>query len=332
MRLLGIVAALGLLLAACGGEPDTADTQGAQADTETGVGKGPAVVVTTNVLGDVVRTVAADAAQVEVLMPIGADPHSFEPSAQQVQAMQEADLIVANGLGLEEQLIAPIESAQAQGVLVLAIAEEVDPIPFGEMGHSDHDDDDHPLGDDAPGNEGQDEDPHFWLDPVRMAEGARLIGAELAALTGNADEWNARAEEYAGELEQLNRDMETQFAAIPDEHRKLVTNHEAFGYFAARYDFELVGAVIPGGTTLEEPSAADLQELAAAIEEERVPAIFAENIQPARLAEALAEEVELDVEVVALYTESLGEEGTEADTYIRMMQANAQRISEALTP
>ncbi|MPZ89049.1 MAG: zinc ABC transporter substrate-binding protein [Nitriliruptorales bacterium] len=326
MPRLAIPWALGLILAACGGEGGTATGQQAEA------GERVSVVVTTTILGDVVRNVVGDAADVEVLMPIGVDPHSFEPSAQQMRAMRDADLIVASGLLLEEQLTGPIESAEAEGVQVLSVGEEVDPLPFAEGGHDDdddaHDDDD---GDDGHGY--GEKDPHFWLDPVRMAEGARLLGAELAGLDADAiDDWTARAEDYAGELEQLSSDIEEQLAGIPEGSRKLVTNHEAFGYFAERYDFEVVGAVIPGGTTLEEPSAADLRDLAGIIDREQVPAIFTETTQPARLAESLATEADLDVQVVELYTESLSEDGgTDGDTYIGMMRINAQRISGALS-
>jgi zinc/manganese transport system substrate-binding protein len=118
-------------------------------------------------------------------------------------------------------------------------------------------------------------------------------------------------------------------SAVPAGRRTLVTNHEVFGYFADRYGFDVVGAVIPAGTTQAEPSAEQLAELADTIEERGVPAIFVETSSPTRLADALAEEVG-DVDVVELFSESLGDEGSGGETYAAMMRTNATRIADAL--
>jgi zinc/manganese transport system substrate-binding protein len=118
-------------------------------------------------------------------------------------------------------------------------------------------------------------------------------------------------------------------ATIPDDRRTLVTNHEVFGYFAARWGFEVVGTVIPAGTTQAEPSSAEVEALAEVVEGAGVPAIFAETSSPTALADALAESVG-DVEVVELFSESLGEEGSGGETYAAMMRTNAERIAEAL--
>ena len=124
--------------------------------------------------------------------------------------------------------------------------------------------------------------------------------------------------------------MEESLAAIPDAERVMVTDHEVFGYFADRYEFEVVGAVIPSFSTNAEPSAADLDELAEVIESEGIPAIFAESSKNSDLSEALADQVGGDVEVVELFSESLGEEGSGAETYLEMMQLNADLIAGAL--
>ena len=128
----------------------------------------------------------------------------------------------------------------------------------------------------------------------------------------------------------LDGEVERTLSAVPGNRRTLVTNHEVFGYFADRYGFDVVGAVIPAGTTQAEPSAEQLDELAHTIEEQHVPAIFVETSSPTRLADALADEVG-DVDVVELFSESLGDEGSGGETYAAMMRTNARRIADALT-
>ena len=126
--------------------------------------------------------------------------------------------------------------------------------------------------------------------------------------------------------------MTEAFAAIPPERRALVTNHHVFGYLADRYDFRVVGAVIPGGTTLAAPSAADLRDLSEAISTAGVATIFAESSQPDRLVKVLADEARIDVAVVELFTESLTHEGGGADTYLQMMRSNTELIATGLSP
>ncbi len=157
-------------------------------------------------------------------------------------------------------------------------------------------------------------DPAVWEERVRRSEAAV----------------EAAASSYAARLSELDTKIAATLAPVPDDRRVLVTNHESFGYFAARYDVAVVGAVIPSLTTSAGASAGDLEELAALIRDSGVPAIFAETTQPTKLADALADEVGGDVQVVELYTESLGEEGSGAETYVEMMRTNAGRIAGAL--
>ena len=144
-------------------------------------------------------------------------------------------------------------------------------------------------------------------------------GIDAAALEANAST-------YVAALEALDAEVAELVAVVPDERRLLVTNHDAFGYFADRYDFEILGAIIPGGTTLAAASARDLAELASAIGELGVPAVFAETTTSSQLAETLASEVG-DVAVVELFSGSLGPSGFEADTYVAMVRTNAERIA-----
>ncbi len=280
------------------------------------------IVATTTILGDVVRNVTGDAAEVEVLMPVGVNPHDFQPSSQQVASVQRADLVVANGLGLEAGLDDVLGAAAADGVRVWEVGPDIDPRRFVEAETEDDADD----GDDH-GEEGL--DPHFWLDPLRVERAAILLGEQLAEVAPDHD-WSAGAVAYGAELAALNEDSIAALAVVAPAERKLVTNHRSFGYFSDAYGFEMIGTVIPGGTALANPSSSELASLVATIEREQVPAIFTENVEPDTLAVAVASEVGYDVAVVELYTGSLGEPGTEADTLIGMLETNVSRIAQAL--
>ncbi|GAA0274697.1 zinc ABC transporter substrate-binding protein AztC [Cryptosporangium japonicum] len=271
----------------------------------------PRIVVTTNILGDVVRTIVGDEAEVTVLMKPDADPHSFAISAREARTMQTADLLVHNGLGLEEGIARHVDAAD---VPTLEVGARVDPIEYRDG--------------DAAGQP----DPHFWTDPVRMATAVRIITDEIADHV-DVDE-NAvrrRARDYTTELDALHADLGKRFAAIPAGRRVLVTNHHVFGYLADRYDLTVVGTIIPGGTTLASPSASDLASLTTAITRHRVPAIFADTSQPARLAEVLASSAGLTVRVIALHSESLSGPDGDAATYLALMRFNADAIVGGLT-
>lgn len=255
--------------------------------------------------------VAGGEADVEVLLPIGVDPHDFQPSAQQIGRIASADLVVLNGLGLEERLADAITGAVGSDVPVLEVADAVDPLPWSAAA------------------DGTSLDPHVWLDPVRMADAAGLVANALAAIDPNGD-YSTRGADYAATLLGTDREIVQILASIPAERRLLVTNHEAFAYFAARYGFEVVGVVIPGGSTLAEPSSAELAALVAVIRDRAVPAIFAETTQPTDLARAIAAEAGTAVAVVELFSESLGESGTPAATLTGMLLENARRIAAAL--
>jgi zinc/manganese transport system substrate-binding protein len=295
------VVLLALALAACGDDDGTASASGDR----------PHVVVTTNVLGDVVSELAGDEATVEVIMPPGAAPHEFQASAEQVAAMREADVLITNGAGFEEGLTETIEAAEQDGVPTFAAIDAVDTLELEGDGGT---------------------DPHFFTDPARMAAAAQGIADflvdEVPALDNPA--FARKAGATIDELHALDAEVERTLSVVPDNRRTLVTNHEVFGYFADRYGFDVVGAVIPAGTTQAEPSAEQLDELAHAIEEQHVPAIFVETSSPTRLADALSDEVG-DVDVVELFSESLGDEGSGGETYAAMMRTNAGRIADALT-
>ena len=380
---LALLAVLGLVLAACGGaaepepepepDPEPAAAQEAAADEveeeEPEEVDRVHIVVTTSVLGDIVSTLAQDDAEVTVIMPPGADPHGFEPSASDGRILREADLIVANGLLLEESLVSVLEAVEEEGGNVFTLADLLEPIPFewdgpghshGDDDHGDapddddhghsrddadhghshddedgHDDDGH--GDeDEHGHEHGDEDPHFWFDPLRTADGVLLLAEEIAAVDTvlDAEEWMTRAEAYADELRALDAELVELFDTIPTGNRTLVTNHDALGYLAERYDLEVLGTVIPGATTQAEADPRSFAELIETVERAGVEVVFAENTDSTVLAEQLASEVvgrtDVEVEVVRIYTDALGEPGSGADTYPGLLRTTATLIVEAL--
>lgn len=273
----------------------------------------PVVAVTTNILADAVRQIAGDQVEVLDLMPAGADPHSFQISAQEAARMRDADLVVSNGLGLEEGLAPHIEAAADDGVAVVVAGDAVQTVEW--------------TTEDATGV-----DPHFWTDPQQMAAAVESVSAAIAEHVKNVDTETLRrdTDAYLAELAALDAELATGFGAIPEARRALVTNHHVFGYLAKRYGFTVVGAVIPSGTTLAAPSASDLESLAGAIRSTGVTTIFVDSSQPSRLAEVLASEAGLGVAVTPLHTESLSAPGGGAETYVEMMRSNAQSIRAGL--
>ncbi|CAH0171126.1 zinc ABC transporter substrate-binding protein AztC [Microbacterium foliorum] len=273
----------------------------------------PTIVVSTNILGDVVGELVGDQAQVVTLMKPDADPHSFEISAQEAATLRGADLLVSNGLGLEEGLQQHLDAADGVPAFVAGDAIEVLDYSVG----------------DAAGMP----DSHFWTDPARMIDVVDALEPVLAELEGiDAEDLDATVDDYRSQLLALDAEMTEAFATIPDERRALVTNHHVFGYLAERFDFEIVGAVIPGGTTLAAPSASDLADLVDAIEQTGVPAVFAESSSPDRLVQALASEADVQVDVIELFTESLTGPDGGAPDYLTMMRINTERITTGLTP
>jgi zinc/manganese transport system substrate-binding protein len=278
----------------------------------------PTVVVTTNILGDVTRNLVGDQADVVVLMESGADPHSFGISAQQAAKLENADLVVHNGAGLEEGVLHHVEAAAAEGVPTLAAMDAVEPVKF--------------TFDDDEGDRAAD-DPHFWTDPSRMVQASEAIAEGIVRHVKGADAEavHDNAARYVGELKELETWMADSFAALGADKRKLITNHHVFGYLAQRFGFDVIGAVIPSGTTLASPSSSDLDDLTGKIRTAGVVAIFADSSQPERLAKVLADEAGLEIAVVPLFTESLGAAGSGAETYLGMMRSNTDRITQALS-
>ena len=336
---LALFATTALVLSGCqasSGE-DTSELS-APVETET-VAVGPKVVATTTMLGSVVSDIltcaVGDDSGLTVLFPLGADPHDFQPSSAQVAAMSSADLVVANGLFLEEGLVAALGALIEEGAPVLEVAELIDPLAYGEDEGDDHDhghghDDDHA---DEDGKEDDDHDhgdfdPHFWMDMSRMALVAEIVGAELAT---SGEEFVSCGQSVADEIRATEASVIEILASIPEANRVLVTDHDALGYFAERYDFRVVGVVIPGGSTLAEPNSRELAQLVQKIRQENVRALFANIATASDVVSVLAKEVGQDVSVVSIYVGSVGGPGSGAETYKDMMTTNASLMAAALT-
>ena len=312
-RRLAVVAGLALVLAACGSDEPASPSGSSQPaiDEDTAV-----VVATTSIWADITSNVACNGlADVRMIIPPGGDPHSFEPSLRDREAMDSADLIVANGLFLEESLEDTIDAVESGGVGVLRVGDGLDPIPTAAASH----DDDH---------EG-DADPHVWWDPTRITAAVPLIADALVEAGLDRERVDVCAEQYVDELARLDAELATVVATLPVDQRILVTNHDSLGYFADRYDFEVLGSVIPSSSSLAATSPAELDALAASIEATGVSAIFADTQNSSDDADALADRIG-DVEVVSMLTDTLDEPGTDQGTYVGWLRQNVQIIVEAL--
>jgi ABC-type Zn uptake system ZnuABC Zn-binding protein ZnuA len=310
------------------------------------------VVATTTLIADVARNVGGDRVEVTSLVPPNSDAHAFEPSPEDAVLVAQADILLVNGAGLELFLSGLLENAAVAPVVV---SNGIEMLPFGGHGEVQAEEEvpaeAETLG--VLGDEGvceaeaeqeaaaeaeqaneQDHgscDPHVWTNPQNVVIWTRNIAAAFAAADpANAGTYLANADAYIEQLEALDAEVEEILSAVPAERRVLVTNHEFFGYFAHRYGFEVVAAVIAGGSTLSEPDPQGLAELIGIIRDEGVPAIFAEVSANPQLAEVVAAETGINV-VTTIYSDSLSDAEGPADTYLNYMRYNAQTIAEALS-
>ncbi|MGQ9833943.1 MAG: metal ABC transporter substrate-binding protein [Candidatus Villigracilaceae bacterium] len=276
------------------------------------------VVASTTIVGDVVAQVGGDLIELTVLFPPGANPHTFQPRPQDIAAISKAQVIILNGLGLEEAL-EPALKANATGTIVHA-SEGIEPLPFHGKKHAHEGEGEHH-------HEGG--DPHTWIDPNNVIVWAKNIAAALAAADPqHAAAYQANATAYIASLRDLDAWIRQQVAQVPVARRKLVTDHLLYGYFAQEYGFEQVGALIGSFSTNASPSAQELAALEDLIRAQNVPAVFVgKNVNPA-LAEQVAQDT--GIRVVSLYTGSLSQPGGEADSYLKYMRYNVSAIVEAL--
>jgi ABC-type Zn uptake system ZnuABC Zn-binding protein ZnuA len=284
-----------LLVAGCSGSGGAGDGDGG--------GDGLRVVATTTQVADLAANVGGDRAQVTSLLKPGIDAHDYEPSPADIDAIARADLVVQNGVGLEEWLGDTIESSGFAGPVVDASQgvrlRQVD----GEA------------------------DPHIWQDPGNARRMAANIQRGLAAAEpADASAFAANLAAYTKELETLDAEVERQIDSLAN--KKVVTNHDAFGYYLDRYGLELVGSVIPSFDTSAELSGRDIRDLVARVKATGVKAIFSETSLPPRAAETIGREARVEVVVGAdaLYGDALGPPGSDGDTYLKMIRHNTATI------
>ena len=280
--------------------------------TDDGSSRPVSVVVTTEVLGSVVDQLVGDSADVTTLMSSGVDPHTWQPSARETEALFNADFVVANGLDLEEGLASVLEQAESDGVPVFHAADHVAlrASAGAEENPGDETEADQEAADqqvDAH-HEHAAGDPHFWLDPLAMRDVVLALGA---ALEGIGLELADRSDVLASDLEALDAELIQILSVIPEEQRQLVTGHGALGYFADRYGFAIVGTVVPGLSSADEPSAREIAALIEDIKAAGSVALFTDIGTPQSVAQAVADET--GARIVELQVAQLPEGGSYQD-------------------
>jgi len=331
---LALAGASALLFAGCSSGTDSIAEREAP-PTESSSEPDVNIVATTTIWADIASR-SLCGLEVASVIPAGADPHTFETSLADRATLEQADLVVANGLALEEGLVDLLATVADGGTPVIEMTEAVAIRDMGDdhddehsddKDHADYEDHDHDDKDhaDEHHHDHSGSDPHIWLDPINVASTVNLI-TEAAIDAGFDTSVRACAQDFIDEIEALDTEIADDLSAIPSDRRFLVTNHDALGYFAERYGFEVVGTVIPSLSTLAETNPADLADLAAIIEELDIPTVFSEEQASARDADALADAIP-GLTVVALDTGSLRDTD---DDYLSMMRRNVTAIAEAL--
>lgn len=331
IALLTIVAVL-MAAAACSSTAET--TTGADGTAGSGAAGEPAlqVVATTSILADFASEVGGDRVEVYTVIKANVDAHDFEPAPADIEAIADADVIVTNGVGLEEWLDPTIESAQPEGVIVdtsTGVELREGAAHSDEEAHADEEEG-HSEGEEGHSEGGY--DPHIWHSPLNAK--IMVDNIEQAFVTADPDgasTYEANAAAYERELDELDQAVEADLATL--SNRKIVTNHDALGYYIDRYELEFVGSIIPSFDSSAELSAADIDAIVALIRENGVKAVFSESSIPPRTAEAIGQEAGVTVVAGedALYGDSLGPDGSSGSSYIGMIQHNTDTIVANLT-
>ena len=325
--MVGVLLLAGTIVSACGSAGSTPSSES---------GSGLQVVVTTTFIGDVVAQVAGEILEITVLLEPGQNPHAYQPTPQDMVNISQADLIFVNGLDLEEfldDLLAGTDTEAelivvSEGIQPLGILNEVDQdqdhgADEGDLEGEDHDDHEGDVHDRAGGF-----DPHVWFDPNNVIIWTENIIAALSSLDPDHEaDYQANGQAYQEQLLNLDSWIREEISRIPEENRKLVTDHTSLGYFAEEYGFIQVGAVIPALTTEVETSGQELAELIDVIQATEAKAIFIGIDFDPSLAEQVAEEAGVDL--VPLYFGSLSA-GDPAGTYLDFMRYDINAIVSAL--
>jgi len=303
----GCAVLLLLMLAACGGDGGAQSTPSSQ-------GSKLSVVTTTTQIRSMAEAVAGDKVTVRSILTPGADAHEFEPNPSDAQAVAGSSLVLKNGLGLDNWIDKFLENAGGTRPIV-TVTEGISPRS--------------PLaGEEHKGEIGA--DPHVWFSATNAMTMTRNIREALVKVDpGNAATYNANTDAYLQKLDELDKYILAQVATVPPEDRKMVTNHDGFGYFIDRYGLKFVGSIIPSMSSEAEPTPQDLADIIRKIKAEKVKAIFLESSINPSLAQQIGGEAGVKV-VDTLYGDSLGAPGTPGADYLGMMRYNTDTIVAAL--
>lgn len=307
MRALGSVAlitsALLLSVAPVGAQSSTADPS--LAPIPSAAPDALRIVTTTTVFADIVRNVAHEHGDVVSIIPAGVGPEDYEPTPADAQLLADADLIVSNGVGLDDFLQDLLRSGTDGQTPQLVLGEGIPTIEMDDEAN-----------------------PHFWLDPTLVASYyvPAIIGSLSTIDPAHAADYGANGVAYQAALAALDTELQGIVATIPEANRKLVTFHDAYPYLARHYGFELVGVILENVGT--EPSAGELADLVERVKAAGVKAVFSEEQFSPELAQTLAQEAGISDVVTTLYNDALGD--PPADTYLGMMRTDFERIAEAL--
>jgi ABC-type Zn uptake system ZnuABC Zn-binding protein ZnuA len=295
LRLLApLLLALGAVLVACG-------------DEDAGAGS-VHVVATTTQAADLARNVVGARAEVTQLLDANADPHGYELRPRDVEALADADVVVRSGGDVDEWLDEAIDSS-GTGAAVVTLIDSVRTIE----------------------DEERQVDPHWWQDPRNAVLAVGAIERAMAtADPAGANAYEEQGERYEARIEALDGAVAKCWENVPEAERKLVTTHDALGYYAQRYGLEVIGTVIPSLSTQAQPSAGELAELAETIRRERVKAVFAESSVTSKVERVIADEAGAAVGK-ALWADSLGPEGSDGATYLQSIASNTRALVDGLT-
>lgn len=303
LRLGTLFLAVGILASAC-----------APNSTPTPAASGLRVVAIESFLADIAQNVAGDRVKIDVLMPIGSDPHSFEATPQDVRKITESNVLITNGAGFEEFLDRLLQNAGGTHQIIEATKGQTSRALKPNEPH----DEDNPI------------DPHMWFDPTRVVTYVANIREGLTqADPAGAEVYKKNADAYVVRLKALDAQIKTQVSAIPAENRKFVTDHDTFGYYADRYGFEIVGMIVPSFSSADSTTAQGLAQLSDAIKAANAKAIFVEQSTNPQVANQISKETGAKV-ITGLYTHSLSDAAGPAPNYLKMMEYDTQQIVEAL--
>ncbi len=271
-------------------------------------------VASTTIVGDIVGEVAGDKIDLTILLPPGDDPHGYQLTPKDIATLQSADIIFINGLGFERFLDPILENVLTNSNIV-TVSEGIDALTVD--------------GQDTRAEPGSALDPHVWFDPIRVMTWVDNIEESLTHIDAqNGDVYRNNADLYRQELIEIDSWISDQLNNIQPSRRLLVTNHDSLGYLVDRYKLRLVGTVIPGYSTISEPSAQDMAQLVTEIKRLDIPAIFIDNNANNSLAAQIGRDT--DIRVVPISTGSLSEPDGKSSTYLEFLRVNIKTIVDAL--